>query len=237
MVAVSLMLWKRRKITSRFLMFLAWASLAAFSLPIVSSKLFVWLEAPYVSQANQRNLSDVEAIVVLGGGRERNTPEYGGEDQVSYHSLWRLRYGARLAKEYQLPVIASGGTVYPYEELSEAAIATKVLEEEFGVAHVWQEGNSRDTWQNAQKTAALLNIKEIEKVILVTHAYHMRRAIYAFEQAKVQVVPMPTGFFSGDNNWLNDWLPTASALNKSRIAIHEYLGLAFYRARAFFAQK
>ncbi len=237
MVVISLLLWRRWKITSRFLMLLAWGSLAVLSVPIVSSKLFLWLEAPYVKLLNQEGLSEAGAIVVLGGGRERNAPEYGGDDQVSYHSLWRLRYGAHLAKKYQLPVIVSGGTVYPYEELSEAAMAAKLLEEEFGVANVWQEAHSRDTWQNAKKTATLLNEKGVEKVILVTHAYHMRRAAYAFEQAKVQVIPMATGFLGGHNNWLNDWLPTASALNKSRVAIHEYLGLVFYRVRSSLAQK
>ena len=236
LVVLAFFLWKRRVFLSRFLMLFAWGSLLALSMPIVSAKLFSWLEQPYLD--NTQVLSRIEslqpkAVLVLGGGRVRNAPEYGG-DQVSEAALWRLRYGAVLAKQYDLPVISSGGTVYPYELKTEAQMAAKVLEDEWGVKNVWQEGNSRDTWQNAQQTAALLasQFDQKEPVILVTHAYHMRRAQYAFEQAGVTVIPAATGFKSvAASGWINDWLPKSFSLHQSRTALHEYLGLIFYRLR------
>jgi len=238
MMLLAALLWRRRVVLSRVMMIFAWGSLLALSMPIVSTQLFTWLEAPYLNTAAsqlQIQRQNPKAVVVLGGDRTRNAPEYGG-DQVSEASLWRLRYGAILAKEHQLPVIASGGTVYPYELKTEAQMAAQALENEWNVQTVWQEGNSRDTWRNAQQTAALLAVQlgqdVLPPVILVTHAYHMRRAQYAFEQAGVSTIPAPTGFRSvTQSGWRDDWLPQSYYLHQSRIALHEYLGLAFYRMR------
>lgn len=236
LMLLAFVLWKRRIFLSRLLMLTAWGSLVALSLPIVSHKLFIWLEQPYFDTSQVVNgveALEPKAVVVLGGGRIRNTPEYGG-DEVSEGALWRLRYGAVLAKQYDLPMIVSGGTVYPYELKTEAQMAARVLEDELGVNTVWQEGNSRDTWQNAKQTSALLlsQFDQNEPVVLVTHAYHMRRAQYAFEQAGVTVIPAATGFKSlKASGWVNDWLPQSTALDDSRVALHEYLGLVFYFLR------
>jgi uncharacterized SAM-binding protein YcdF (DUF218 family) len=230
LMGFALVLWRKSKKIAYALILFSWVSLLALSLPAVSGWLFEWLEAPYIEQA-EPSLVDVGAIVILGGGRKRNLPEY-DEDQVSYHSLWRLRYGARLAKQLGLPIIVSGGTVYPYETISEAAISANLLSEDYGIETVWQEGDSRDTWHNAIYTAKLAKEKGISQVILVTHAYHMRRAQMAFEQAGLDVVPMATGFFSvSGDQWINHWLPKGAALYRSQVALHEYLGLLYYRLR------
>lgn len=236
MVVMATLLWSRYKIISRLLMFLAWGSLWVLSLPVVSVNLFSYLESPYLKQVEidrDNALALPQAIVVLGGGRESNAPEYNGRDQVSHQSLWRLRYGARLAKHYQLPLIVSGGMVYPYEVDSEALLSAEILQQDFGLTDIWQEDQSRDTWQNAHNTARLLESKQLSKVFLVTHAYHMRRAEFAFQQAGIDAVPMPTGFFSTANTeWLDAWLPRAKSLMGSRTALHEFLGLLYYHLKS-----
>jgi uncharacterized SAM-binding protein YcdF (DUF218 family) len=205
----------------------------------VSTSLFNWLEQPYKTQEFVLD-EDVGAIVVLGAGRWRNLPEYQLQDQPSYYAMWRLRFGARLAKQYNLPIIVSGGTVYPYETISEAAISARFLRDELQVDEVWEEGNSRDTWQNAKNSLALLSERGIQKVAIVTHAYHMRRAELAFHRAiknsadfsSIVVTPMPTGFLhQTKSGWWDDYLPRSIELQKSRTALHEYLGLLFYGLR------
>ena len=64
----------------------------------------------------------------------------------------------------------------PYETISEATVAAELLEKEFFIERVIQEPNSRDTWHNALNTSELLKQQNILTVLLVTHAYHMRRA-------------------------------------------------------------
>ncbi len=229
MVLVATLCWSRYRFLSRFLMFSAWLTLLLLSLPIVSGSLFSWLERPYMQPKLGLGDSSLQAVVVLGGGRMRSAPEYDGRDQVSHQSLWRLRYAAKLAKEFELPIVASGGTVYPYEQDSEATLADEVLQNDFGVSTVLQEGHSRNTWENAYKTASLLEEKGFEAVFLVTHAYHMRRAEFIFREAGVKVVPMATGFFStAESHWWNAWLPRSQALSNSQIALHEYIGLGVY---------
>jgi uncharacterized SAM-binding protein YcdF (DUF218 family) len=210
-------------------------------LPVVSQSLFVWLEAPFVKQAASARQSMASAEVVLGGGRLRLAPEFDGKDQLSHHALWRLRYGAYLARKLvdtngdQLPIIVSGSTVRSYE----TAMAAELLEQEFSIKRVLQESNSRDTWQNAIKTSELLEQMNSPTVLLVTYACHMRRAQYSFLRAGGDIIPMVTGFVSGRlvsegepwYGWWDDWLPSAYHLNQSYIALHEYIGLLFYLIR------
>ncbi|MEO0443752.1 MAG: YdcF family protein [Pseudomonadota bacterium] len=234
MVLVAALAWRRFRRLALFLFTVAWLSLWLLSLPLVSNSLFYWLEAPYVEHyqhGSRPSLRGAAAVVVLGAGRQRKPLEY-TDDQPSYHALWRLRYGFRLARELNLPLITSGGTVYPYETLSEAQIAATVLQEDYGFTNVIQEGSSRNTWQNAQNTASLAKEVGFKQVILVTHAYHMRRSELSFNKAGLDVIAMPTGFQSSAKKvWWDSGLPNAGALSQSRTAIHEYLGLIFYALR------
>jgi uncharacterized SAM-binding protein YcdF (DUF218 family) len=69
----------------------------------------------------------------------------------------------------------------------------------------------------------------IRKVILVTHAYHMRRARAAFQAAGLDVVAAPHGFRSGGEIGLLDFIPSSSAMESSWLALHESLGMLWYR--------
>ena len=242
MIVFAWVCWHRFRSVARLSLSVAVISLWLLSLPIVSQSLFIWLEAPFVKQSSLAQQARGEAVVVLGGGRLRSAPEFSGKDQLSQQALWRARYGAYLARKlvdadgYQLPIIVSGGTVMPYDTDSEAALAAELLEKEFFIEHVIQEPDSKDTWHNAIYTAELLKQQNIAKVLLVTHAYHMRRAHYSFKKAGVDVIPMATGFVGGRLKSINDswygwwdaWLPSAASLYQSHVALHEYLGLLFY---------
>ena len=65
----------------------------------------------------------------------------------------------------------------------------------------------------------------IERIALVTHAWHMVRATRDFERAGLQVLPAPTGFKGGQARKLYRLLPRASALADSSLALHEWLGI------------
>lgn len=219
-----------------------WGSVLSFwvlALPVFSDYLHRQLETPFVTSSEQQQAllkaksapDGIEAIVVLGAGRHYQAQEYGGEDTLSHSALWRLRYGGHLAKRWDLPVIVSGGSVRSFDRISEAEMGVSFLQNELGVVTAWAEGQSRNTWENAQLTKKLLDEKGIQRVALVTHAYHMPRSMMVFSKAGVDAIPMPTGFQSNQSNtafWLN-WLPSASAFQSSHTALHEYLGLLFYQ--------
>ncbi len=175
------------------------------------------------------------AIVILGGGRSMNAPEYGG-DTVGTFTLERIRYGASLARRTELPVLVTGGTVWE-NRLPEGVLMAQSLKDDFGINARWIEEKSHTSWENARMSKPMLDAAGIKKVFLVTHAWHMPRSLYAFQQANIEVIPAPTGFANTGNEVgpLFLLLPDASALRRSYIAMHEIIGLVWYRIKAIFA--
>ena len=79
------------------------------SLPVVSISLMGLVESYPPLAENTADLKSAQAIVVLGGGRQENAEEYGG-DTVSSETLQRIRYAAHLHKLTKLPILVSAGS-------------------------------------------------------------------------------------------------------------------------------
>jgi uncharacterized SAM-binding protein YcdF (DUF218 family) len=173
-----------------------------------------------------------EAIVVLGADRRHDAPEYGG-DTIGGLGLERLRYAAWLQKKTGLPVLASGGSPQG-EKIPEAELMQAVLKE-FGVEVSWIEGKSNNTYENGLFSSRLLKGVGIGEILLVTTAWHMPRAVEAFERAGMRVIPAPTGAMGAQAGPLEimDWMPKASALHMSFYALHEMAGRLWYRWRYY----
>ena len=223
---------RRAKFLAMLLLLSSFVSLYAFSIPKVGDALLAAVESVPARLAGAALAGEVAAIVVLAGGRNANAPEYGGET-VSSPSLVRLRYAARLQRETGLPLLLSGGRVYGVEPASEAALMKQVLENELKVPVRWLEERSRNTAENASYSAELLGAEGITAILLVTDAAHMPRALEAFEKQAVVVYAAPTGRRAGGRTGTGvlDWLPSAGALDRSRMALHELLGRVWYRVR------
>jgi uncharacterized SAM-binding protein YcdF (DUF218 family) len=162
-----------------------------------------------------------QAIVVLGGGTRRNAPEYGG-DTLGRLTLERVRYGALVAKATKLPVLVSGGRLSGAMQ-SEATLMSDALEHEYGVPVRWREPRSRNTHENAQRSAAVLKPDGVTRVVLVAHAIDMPRAAAEFAVAGIDVIPAATGLPSSRPIVAWDWLPSLYALQDSRDALYELL--------------
>ncbi|WP_426134577.1 YdcF family protein [Pseudomonas sp. PWP3-1b2] len=169
-----------------------------------------------------------DAIVVLGSGRERGDPAW-GTDQPTGVGLERQRYAARLAKASGLPVLTSGGLHYGTPP-SEAQLMAVSMLDDFGVTVRWKEERSRTTWENAQMSAEMLLPQGIKRVVVVTQAWHMPRAVWSFEQAGFTVVPAPVGFLGVDNGRpLGGWMPEFVSVWRSGQLINEAVGQVGYR--------
>lgn len=198
--------------------------LFAQSLPLVGYLLIAPLERSVPLFADPAGAG---AIVVLGSGLDIDAPEY-GNDTANERTLVRIRYGAALARRHHLPVLVTGGRLKA-EQRAEGEVMADILRHEFGVSVRWQETESEDTAENAAYSARLLRPAGIRRIVLVTQAFHMRRARLLFERAGFEVVTAPTGFKSGPDMTPTpfDFLPQASALHTSHYALHEWLGLAW----------
>jgi len=107
----------------------------------------------------------------------------------------------------------------------------QALEEDFGVPVTWTEDQSRTTHENALYSAKLLQAHRVTTVVLVTHAWHMRRAVWSFERAGLHAIPWPAPRTYDEADRIDDYLPRTSALLDSYHALHEAIGLAYYRLR------
>ncbi|MFJ2693025.1 YdcF family protein [Pseudomonas sp. NPDC087336] len=168
-----------------------------------------------------------DAIVVLGAGRERGDLAW-GSDQPTGVALERERYAARLAKASGLPILTSGGLHYGTPP-TEAKLMADSLHDDFGVAVRWQEGQSRTTWENATFSAEVLLPEGIKRVVVVTQAWHMPRAVWSFQKAGFEVVPAPVGFLSVYNaEPLGGWMPELKAIWRSGQLLNEAAGQIGY---------
>jgi uncharacterized SAM-binding protein YcdF (DUF218 family) len=169
------------------------------------------------------------AIVVLGGGRRAYAPEY-GMSTLKARTLERLRYAIWLARATGLPVAFSGGVGWGAGEgPTEAEIAARVAEREFGLKLKWQEDESRDTRENAVRTIAILQPAGIRKIVLVTQGADMRRAVRDFERAaagsSIAIVPAPLRLTATGPLNARDWLPSYEGYQQSWVALYEWVGL------------
>lgn len=226
MLAVAILCWFRFRHLSFALVLLAFASLYLLSTAAVSNALLKGLESGTIYHAKAHNIQghSPEAIVILGTGVLGNTPEYEMEPQPGALLIQRLRYGLKLQKETGLPILVTGGSRYG---INESQVMQTFLEEH-GAKVQWMEASSRTTRDNAKNSAALLGDKHI---LLVTHAWHMPRAASAFEKAGFTVTAAPTARLGTrlSLSRLEAWLPDARYLRKSQLALHEYVGMVWYR--------
>jgi uncharacterized SAM-binding protein YcdF (DUF218 family) len=174
--------------------------------------------------------SGAQAIVVLGGGRTPRAPEYGDQDIPSTIALGRLRYAARLHRETGLPVLVTGGSPGGSPE-SEAVLMARVLRDDFSVPVKWLETRSDNTAQNALFSAQLLKQANVQKVLLVTDAVHMPRAEWVFAQTGLTVVAAPTALSGRQTFSFLSLVPSGAGLMRSHYAMHEWVGMAWYRLR------
>jgi uncharacterized SAM-binding protein YcdF (DUF218 family) len=176
------------------------------------------------------------AIVILGGGLKYDEREKPYPLNLNQRTAVRLQYGAHLAKNSMLPVLVSGGIGASFN-VSEATVMARTLAEDYGVAAKWQEDISLTTAENAVFSAAILKRQGIKKIILVTHAYHMRRSFLVFQAQGLEVVMAPCGFMSGNgvDRWLA-WLPTLGGIEAVFATSHEIAGLMYYRLRGYISR-
>ena len=239
LLLVVLLAWRARlqqPITAGLLMVLATVGLW-FSLCSVTGH---WLERQWAATAAmspaqvsdwRRSLAGRKPVVlVLGGGTQRLAAEY-GESHLTPSSMARLHYGLWLGRQLQAPVMVSGGTGRAQAPgPAEADVAARIAGRDYGRTLRWLDTSSVDTRDNARKSLQLLRTEGITDLFLVSHGWHMRRSLRAFneEAAKAgfaaRIVPAPMGMASDDGQPLLQWLPSPDGYRRVHQVLREMLG-------------
>jgi uncharacterized SAM-binding protein YcdF (DUF218 family) len=224
-LAAALLLRQRRRLALSLIV-VSLAGLLALSMPVVANALLRTLEPPPLAV---EALRDAQAIVILGGGRNRGAPEFAGET-VNAFTLVRLRYGAHLARESGLPIYVSGGKPSGGTQ-PEGALMRDLLQREFGVPVRWVDNAANTTRENAQMAARDLLPQGIKRIALVTHAMHMPRSATAFEAAGFEVIAAATGYAGQRPFAAYQLVPGARDLWRSHLALREWASQLAYRLR------
>lgn len=227
LMATGLFILKAHRRTGMLLLWSGIVALWLLSTPVAGRRLLQSLE--YTTPVTTTNPA-AQAIILLGGGRYFNAPEFGGNTTISSYALERARYTAFLARHTGLPILASGGA--PDGPGSpEGELLKNTLEQDFNVPVRWVESVSGNTSDEARECWQMLSRENITTIYLVTHAWHMPRSAATFKKAGFTVIPAPMGYTTHPPATVPDWVPHSKALEKSRAALHEYIGMLWYQIK------
>ena len=210
-----------------FLLFLSFLTLFLFSNPLISNKLVKYIEMPYYP-LKLSEVPESDYIVVLSGMVHQvkdNVYEWSDPD--------RFFAGIKLLNANKGKKIIYTGGLLPWEK--KKIIEGELLKKksiEFGVDEndIFITKKVQNTYDEANAISHLIDKKS--KIILVTSAFHMKRAEFLLKKHAFKVFPYPVDFkFKNNKITILDFIPSAKSLNRSSFVIRELLGRMYYRVK------
>lgn len=200
------------------------------------SPLGIWLARPLESRypVPAPDMPAPTGIIVLGGSMDPLTTVARGQPIIGA-APGRITEAVALARRHpQARLVFTGGSAAVFrDEAMDEAGAAEALFRQLGIepARLTLERDSRNTFENAVLTRALVQPKPDETWLLVTSAWHMPRSVGIFRQAGWTVTAYPTDFETrGTAREL--WrpiLPAGRGLDLVDRMVREWLGLLAYR--------
>jgi len=197
---------------------------------LVNEAMLAW-ERPPVALADLPARSD--AAVLLTGVTDVNKSPHDrvylgpGADRFT-NALWLYRAG----RVRYIVVSGGSGAVLAKAHTEAADLATLLRLSGVPAKHILLEERSRNTRENALFTKELLAAHpDIKSLVLVTSAFHQRRAVACFQKVGLQPIGFPAGFRSSDRQPTPDyWLvPNPGALENASLLLHEWAGWLSYK--------
>ena len=223
--------WKRRRLAG----LAGLGILLFFSLESVANRLQYRLE--HMTASTYRPDVTYDAVILLGGvGDERVAVETG---QPSYNdNVERLVATHRLLADgrARLAIVSGGPELPALAEHSEARVlARQIIAWGVEPSRVILEDQARNTHENAVYSQRIAKERGFEKVLIVTSAFHMRRAAECFEAVGMEVDRLAVDFRAhrSDGPGTTSWLPRAKYLAASTGTLREMAGLWIYRFQGY----
>ena len=232
--ALGLLLARRRPRLARGLGWAGLAILYLFSTHPVAGALTRFVERGV--HATARPDVTYDAVIVLGGMAEAGPTELVGQPQFG-QAVERMLVGREQVVGGRARVlIISGGAIDadPRTPREADTVAQQLLALGLTGDQVLREDRSRNTRENALFTAELVRARGFEKLLLVTSAFHMPRALGCFRAVGLEPDVLPTDFRApGPRAGLRNWLPRVESLEDSTDMLRELAGRLVYRARGW----
>lgn len=195
--------------------------------------LLVPLEKQFSPYTNNTSHSPYSGIIVLAGSESLHLSA--AHNQVSLNeAAERLIEAAKLARQYpSLPLIYSGGSKID-GLISEPYIARKFfLEAGISPERIRFEDKSYNSYTNALESKKLIRENETSPWLLVTSAFHMPRSVAVFRKAGIKIQPYPVDYRSDLSFALLRKPDAGKNFKNLDYAVHEWIGLLFYRLRGY----
>lgn len=200
-----------------------------FTNPFIANEAWLLWEHPPTPFSQVQNY---DAAIILSGIANRDKSP---KDRVyTNKGADRVLHPIRLYKEGHVKkIIISGGSgSLSLKETSESSDLKKILVcAGIPERDILLEERSRNTHENAKFTAALLKQNpELKKLLLVTSAFHMKRASACFEKQNIKADIFSADHYAIDRSYSFDNLivPQEYSLFLWKKLFHEILGYIVY---------
>ena len=193
------------------------------------------LEGPYPPTVKLAERPEV--LVVLSG--YMYAPDDGDRDRIELgvDTLIRCMHALKIYRKFGgCPILVAGGHSIGAPQGPHLGETMRDFFIQNGVkpADLIVENESNNTHENASESAGLLRARGFERIVLVTDSMHMRRAAWCFEKLGFEVVPAACNSYTGRfrHSWTS-YLPSPRGAMRFLEALHEWLGLAYYKLRGW----
>ena len=192
------------------------------------------LEHPYPPRFERP--PDVTTMIVLGGGTRPPNPAR-QKTSLSLGSALRCAQAVQLySRGGPCKIIVSGGKVDPNDpgDPESHAMRAFLVREGVRAEDVSLEDRSRNTYENAREASKLLAATGERRALVVTHAYHLRRALGCFRKQGIEAIPVGCDYKWHGESWkVNTFLPNPDAASSIKATVHEWIGLLWYWLRGW----
>jgi len=206
-----------------------------FSNYFIAQKLSKYIEKPF-EKVETFTVKNADAIVVLSGGIYIAP---GKSKTIEFTQPNRFLAGIELFLEKKSCNLIFTGGFNPFtpdvplegDIYTKRAIALGIPSK--AIATTSPVSNTADESLAIKNLLVAKKKIKVPEIILVTSAYHMKRAMYLFQKQGIKVIPFPVDFKSKvkSNDSRNSfiWLPSLDNLTLSSNVIHEIIGRIIYR--------
>ena len=179
-----------------------------------------------------------DVMVVLCGGMIQGTADCSGTGSPAPNTALRIIDALRLYRVKQMPILLSGGTVFSSK--AESPVAKRFLVD-MGVpaGDIFIETESRDTAENAVYVKKWMRGHNKKHALLVTSAFHVRRAAMLFNHEQIAFTAWPAGRlaeYPAAGSFL-DFCASSDALDKNKVVLKECAAIMYYALIFYLGEK
>ncbi len=228
LMAIGFFIRKDCRLLGNLLMVCGYLLLYFVSISPVASALIKPLESMYPPIGQTRVTMSADAIVVLCGGASELSWDSVAPDPPG-SGVERVIQGVSLYRSTHIPLMLVAGNGHRGEEEASDADAMSRVAKSLGVPEreLTIVGKVQNTLESAEVVKRRL---KGNRIILVTSAFRMKRAVGMFRKKGFEVIPAACGYRSENSERsFFSFIPRADNLSYSASALAEYLSLAWYR--------